>query len=50
MTSAKLMVDGKDIPLNDLMENMLVNIVLGYLKSAKEIPEDKKIIDIKIEL
>lgn len=50
MATAEMKVDGKDIPLNELMETMLINILLGYVKSAKEIPKDKKIIEIKIEL
>lgn len=50
MTGVKLLVNDKDIPLNELMRDMLSNIILGYLKSVKNIPEDKKTIKIEIEL
>jgi len=50
MTGVKLEVNEKEIPLNELMENMLINLVLGYLKSAKKIPEEIKQIKIEIEL
>lgn len=48
MTDVKLLVNDKEIPLNEFMEKMLVNLVSGYLKSAKKIPEDIKDINIKI--
>ena len=48
MTEVKLTIDEKEIPLNDMMREMLINLILGYLKSAKGIPEDQK--SIKIEL
>ena len=48
MSNVNLKVNDREIPLNDLMENMLENLILGYLKSAKEIPEDIK--NIKIEI
>jgi len=50
MPAVKLKVNDNEIPLNDLMKEMLVNIIEGYLKSAKKIPEDKKTIKIEIEL
>ena len=46
----KLNINGKKIPLNDFMESMLKNLILGYLKSAKGIPEDIKQITIEIKL
>jgi hypothetical protein len=49
MTEISLKVNEKEIPLNEQMQEMLTNIILGYLKSAKKIPEDKKTIQIKIE-
>ena len=48
MTDVKLEVNEEGIPLNDLMEDMLKNLLLGYLKSAKNIPEDKKSIKVEI--
>ena len=40
----------KKIPLKDFMEGMLTNIILGYLKSTKEIPENIENIKIEINL
>ena len=50
MTEVILDVNQKQIPLNDFMREMLTNIIIGYLKSAKEIPEDIKSISIEIHL
>ena len=50
MSSTNLKVNEKEIPLNDLMESMLTNLVLAYLKSAKKIPEEIKSITIDIKL
>ena len=50
MTEVKLAVNDKEIPLNELMRDMLTNIILGYLKSAKNLPEDIKTIKIEIGL
>ena len=50
MSSINLKVNEKEIPLNEVMKNMLVNIILGYLKTAKKIPEEIKSIKIEIEL
>jgi hypothetical protein len=48
MAEVNLKVNEKEIPLNEIMESMLKNIILGYLKSMKGIPEDIKTIDITI--
>ena len=48
MSDVNLQVNEKEIPLNDFMQEMLKNLILGYLKSAKEIPENIK--NIKIEI
>jgi len=50
MTEISLKVNNKEIPLNDLMQNMLTNILLGYLKSAKEMPKEIKSIHVEIKL
>jgi hypothetical protein len=50
MTDVKLEVNDKDIPLNDLMKDMLSNILQGYLKSAKKLPDDIKSIKVNIQL
>ena len=48
--TAELKVNDAEVPLNDLMESMLENIILGYLKSTKGLPESIKKIEIKINL
>ncbi len=50
MSTVNLKINEKEIPLNELMETMLTNLILGYLKSAKKIPEEIKQIKIQIEL
>jgi hypothetical protein len=45
----KLKVDGKDIPLNEFVENILSGTITGALTSLKGINEDWKKIEIKIE-
>ncbi len=50
MTEVVLKVNEKDVPLNDFMEEMITNLLLGYLKTAKEIPEDINSIKIEINL
>ena len=48
MSLVNLKVNEKEIPLNDLMQKMLTNLILAYIKSAKKIPEEIKSINIKI--
>lgn len=48
MLVVKLTVNEREIPLKDFMEGMLTNIILGYLKSTKGVPEN--INSIKIEI
>jgi hypothetical protein len=50
MSTIELEINEKEVPLNDLMEDMLKNLIQGYLKSAKGIPDEIKTINIKIEL
>ena len=48
MPEVNLIVNEKKIPLKDFMQEMLTNIILGYLESTKGLPE--KIENIKIEI
>jgi len=50
MKETNLIVNEKEIPLNELMQDMLKNLVLAYLKSAKKIPEVIKKVQIEINL
>jgi len=50
MTTANLTVNEKKIPLKDFMQEMLANIILGYLKTTKGVPENIENIKIEINL
>jgi len=50
MPDAILTVNKKQVPLKDFMQEMLTNIILGYLKSAKAVPENIEMITIEIKL
>jgi hypothetical protein len=45
----ELEVNRKDIPLNEIMQAMLNNIIRGYLKSIKGIPDEIEEISINIK-
>ena len=47
--SLKLKVDGKDIPLNEFVENILSGTITGAVTSLRGIKEDWKKIEIEIE-
>ncbi|MBY9006948.1 MAG: hypothetical protein KGD63_09325 [Candidatus Lokiarchaeota archaeon] len=50
MPKILLEINEKEIPLNPLMGNMLKNIILGYLRSAKKVPDEINTIKIEIDL
>ena len=50
MTTTNLTVNERKIPLKDFMQEMLANLILGYLKTTKGIPENIKSIKIEINL
>jgi len=50
MPDVNLVVNEKNIPLKYFMQEMLTNIILGYLKSTKGVPENIKKIKIEISL
>jgi molybdopterin-guanine dinucleotide biosynthesis protein B len=50
MSNVIIKVNDDKVPLNDFMEEMLKNLLVGYLKAAKGIPEDIKSIIVEIEL
>ncbi len=50
MAEINLKVNDAKLPLNELMESMLTNIILGYLKSAKKVPDKINKIEIEIKL
>ncbi|MHA2179903.1 MAG: hypothetical protein ACXAAH_00615 [Promethearchaeota archaeon] len=50
MPIVKLIVNEREVPLKDFMEGMLTNIILGYLKSTKGVPQNIENIKIEITL
>ena len=50
MLKALLSVNEKKIPLKDFMQEMLSNIVQGFLKSTKGVPQNIENIKITINL
>ncbi|MFX0022811.1 MAG: hypothetical protein ACFE9S_10815 [Candidatus Hermodarchaeota archaeon] len=50
MTTANITVNERKIPLKDFMQEMLANIILGYLKTTKGVPENIENIKIEINL
>ena len=50
MSEISLKVNEKEIPLNDFMQGMLINLIMGYLKSAKSVPDEIESIKIDIQL
>ncbi|MHA2006165.1 MAG: hypothetical protein ACXABO_01400 [Promethearchaeota archaeon] len=50
MPNVNLAVNESNIPLKDFMQDMLTNILLGYLKSTKGVPDNIEKIKIEISL
>ena len=50
MADVNLKVNDEKVPLNDFMEDMLKNLMVGYLKATKGIPEDINLINVEIKL
>jgi len=50
MTEIKLMINEKEVPLNPIMSVILTNINLGFIEALKGIPEEKKKVQIEIEV
>ena len=45
----EIQVDGEKIALNHFIQETLANIVIGFLKTLKEVDENENIIQIKIK-
>lgn len=50
MLEVKLLVNEKKIPLKDIMQSILANIVDGFVSTLNFVPEDKKTIKVEINL
>ncbi|MFW9828045.1 MAG: hypothetical protein ACFFEY_10655 [Candidatus Thorarchaeota archaeon] len=50
MIKTILSVNEKKIPLKDFMQEMLANVIQGFLRSTKGVPENIEKIKIEIDL
>jgi hypothetical protein len=50
MTKVLLTVNERKIPLKEFMQEMLSNIIQGYLKTTKGVPENIENIKIEIDV
>ena len=50
MADIKLLINDKEIPLNPIMSTVLTNINLGLIDALKDIPADKKKVNVEIIL
>ena len=50
MPKVILEVNERKVPLKDFMQEMFTNIILGYLKSTKGVPDNIENIKININL
>jgi len=50
MSDIKLTINDEEIPLNPIMSMILTNINLGFIEALKGIPEEKKKVQIEIDL
>jgi hypothetical protein len=50
MLKTILSVNEKKIPLKDFMQEMLANIIQGFMKSTKGVPENIESIKVEINL
>jgi hypothetical protein len=45
----EIKINGKELPLNYFIQETLANMIIGFLKTLKEVDETEKTIEIKIE-
>lgn len=45
----EILVNGENLPLNHFIQETVANMMIGFLKTLKEIDEPEKTIKIKIE-
>ncbi len=49
MPEVKLIVNEKKIPLKDVMQSILANIIDGFVSALNDVPEERDSISIKIK-
>ena len=50
MSDVKLLVNEKSVPLKEIMQTILANVVDGFVSALNEVPEERKTISIEITL
>ena len=50
MSDVKLLVNEKPVPLKEIMQTILANVVDGFVSALNEVPEERKTISIEITL
>ena len=50
MANVKILINDKEIPINQFIKDVTLNVTLGIIDSLKKIPEQKKSIKIEIVL
>ena len=50
MSDVKLYVNEKSVPLKEIMQTILANVVDGFVSALNEVPEERKTISIEITL
>jgi len=45
----ELQVNGENLPLNHFIQETLANMIIGFLKTLKEVDEPEKSVEIKIK-
>lgn len=48
MVDVKIEINDKDIELNEIMSNVIANIVNGFLDALRDIPDQRKKINLEI--
>lgn len=50
MIEAKLFVNEKEVPLKEIMQSILTNVIDGFVSALDQVPDERKTISIKIKL
>jgi hypothetical protein len=50
MPDVKLLVNEKEVPLKDIMQSILANVIDGFVSALNEVPEKRNSISLKINL
>ena len=45
----EIIVNGENLPLNHFIQETLANMIVGFLKTLKEVDEPEEVVEIKIK-